>query len=746
MRVLHESEGERRRLVALARYGILDSPPEEAFDRITKLAAHLCDAPISLVSLVDKERQWFKSRMGIDVIETGRDVSFCEHALSGDDVFVVSDASADPRFADNPQVVGLPGIRFYAGAPLIDRSGVALGALCVIDRKPRPGLTEFERVALGYLAATVVDLMEMRVAGAGYREQLTERLKTQMELERKNGFVELLEHVAVAANEAATVEDALQFAVDEVCTYTGWPIGHAFLVDSTSGTLRSSRVWHVNNEDRFAGFRRTTEGATFHPGEGTPGRVLETGDYVYVSDLDHEREFVRRTAAQGAGLRIAMAFPLLSGSEVVGVLEFLAEQGEEPDDQLLELMNHISTQLGRVVERNRAEQALEEARQAAEAASRAKSDFLSRMSHELRTPLNAILGFAQLLEMDSLPAEDRESVTEIRNAGNHLLELINEVLDIARIESGKLSLSLEPVALEGVLGESGALVRPLAEQRRIHVDVSVPPPDASFVHADRQRLKQVLLNLLSNAIKYNAEGGEVAVTCEPAGVDQVRVTVSDTGSGIDADKLERLFNPFERLDADQTDVQGTGLGLALSARLAKAMRGAMGVESEAGRGSRFWIELPRAQPVEPDIEDADERPEAEDGVGAAAVTVLYVEDNPANLRLVERVLALRPHVRLVTATTGEGGIDAAREHHPDLILLDLNLPDVGGDEVLRTVRRDPVVSQARVAMLSADATERQRKTLLAAGADAYLTKPIDVRRLLDAVEELTQKEVVHEVP
>jgi CheY-like chemotaxis protein len=380
--------------------------------------------------------------------------------------------------------------------------------------------------------------------------------------------------------------------------------------------------------------------------------------------------------------------------------------------------------------------ALRQAQAEADAANRAKSEFLSRMSHDLRTPLNAVLGFAQVLELDELSTDQRDSVNQILKGGRHLLELINEVLDIARIDAGRLPISLEPVAMAEVGQEVLALIAPQATARNIELDNRLDAADERHVLADRQRRKQVLLNLLSNAVKYNRAGGRVTLTCDAPAAGHLRLIVRDTGYGITPADLARLFIAFERLHADQQGVEGTGLGLALSKRLVEAMGGSVGVESTAGVGSTFWIKLPIAEdrPVEPSEPDA--LPSAAASAAAAPVrTVLYIEDNLSNTKLMERILAPQPHIRLLTAIQGRLGLELAREHQPDLILLDLHLPDVPGLEVLRHLKGDPHTQAIAVVMRSADAMGRQVERLQEAGAHTYLTKPLDVRHFLHVVNE-----------
>lgn len=383
-----------------------------------------------------------------------------------------------------------------------------------------------------------------------------------------------------------------------------------------------------------------------------------------------------------------------------------------------------------------------EARETAEAANRAKSEFLSRMSHELRTPLNAILGFGQLLQLDELATEQRESVDQILKGGRHLLGLINEVLDISRIDSGTLTFSPEAVPVREAITEVVTLMRPLADDKNIQLRVdqssASAPPQTAHVQADSQRLKQILLNLVSNAIKYTGTDGEVVLYTELTNPDRLRIVVSDNGQGIREEDLPRLFVPFERLGAEATGVEGTGVGLALSRRLAEAMGGNLDLESTQGRGSRFWVEFPLTEPPLERYErlHGTEPVEQTTPPEAARQKVLYIEDNLSNLRLIERVITQHTNLELVAAMQGRIGIELAREHQPVAILLDLHLPDVSGEEILQELRRDPATRDIPTLVLSADATTSSVERLLANGASAYITKPVDVMELIHALEDL----------
>jgi PAS domain S-box-containing protein len=397
--------------------------------------------------------------------------------------------------------------------------------------------------------------------------------------------------------------------------------------------------------------------------------------------------------------------------------------------QLEERVNERTAQL------KAANEELLTAMEEADRANRAKSEFLSRMSHELRTPMNAILGFAQLLEMyPSITPERRENVKHILEAGRHLLNLINEVLDITRIDSGRLTVSMEQVRVKDVTEEALDLIQPIAEQRKIRLQ-SILVNDW-YILADRRRVKQVLLNLLSNAVKYNREGGLVDLSCEEVPEKLLRIKVSDTGSGIPLEKIERLFNPFDRLGAEQSSIEGTGLGLALCKQLVGAMRGIIGVESTVGQGSTFWLEMPLVETPAEQLNRVDVSSKVELEADGKGRTVLYIEDDLSSLRLIEQILVHRPGIKVLSAMQGSLGLDLAHENDPDLILLDLNLPDLSGEEVLCRLKEDPKTREIPVAIISANGVPGNVEKFLTLGVQAYLTKPLDVEEFLNALDNV----------
>ncbi|MGD0135398.1 MAG: PAS domain S-box protein, partial [Bryobacteraceae bacterium] len=398
-----------------------------------------------------------------------------------------------------------------------------------------------------------------------------------------------------------------------------------------------------------------------------------------------------------------------------------------------------------VTERKRFERTLQEnnvelerAKAAAEKANLAKSDFLSSMSHELRSPLNAILGFAQLINSDSPPPTPTQtaSIDQILHAGWYLLELINEILDLAQIESGKLALSREPTSLAEVMLECRAMMEPQGQQRGIQM--TFPQSGMPFyVDADRTRLKQVLINLLSNAIKYNQANGTVVVDYTASTPGRLRVSVRDSGAGLSPEMLTQLFQPFNRLGRESSREEGTGIGLVMSKRLVELMGGTIGVASTIGSGSVFWFELNSADvpqlAIEPAMPAAIALAPAQNGVPVR--TLLYVEDNPANLKLVEQLIARRPDMRLLVATDGDLGVQLARASHPEVILMDINLPGISGIEALKILREDSATAHIPVVALSANAMPRDVEKGMQAGFFRYLTKPIRVNEFMNTLDE-----------
>ena len=665
---------ESARLTALQGWEILDTPAEPEFDRITRLAAALFDVPISLISFVDESRQWFKSRLGLNVEGTSRDISFCSWTIPEDGLLVVEDALEDERYRANPLVTGDPHMRFYAGAPLTMPGGLNVGVLCLIDRVPR-SLTPQQRNVLAELAATTSTLLEWRLAERRQREAAAAIARDQA---RYRSVVDNLKEVV--------------FQTDSEGLWTflnpAWREISGFPVESSLGQPLLNFV-HPDDRERNLGL--------FQP-------LIER-------KKEYCRHTVRYLTADG-------------GSRWIDVFARLTLDQE---DRIV----GTSGTLNDVHDRILADEEASKARDAAEKANQAKNEFLSRVSHELRTPMNSILGFAQLLEFDELSESQSESVERILRAGRHLLSLLNDILDISRIESGRLSLELQPVGLSLAVTEALEMVRPLAAPMGVEIVLADDFRGQSIV-ADRGRLAQVLINLLNNAVKYNRSGGQVRVECRTKDARYMRVSIADTGPGIPAGRLGRLFQPFQRLGAERTRVEGTGLGLALSKNLTEMMGGRIGVESTPGEGSVFWVDLPLAA----DLGSARVKTAPE----ARVRHILYIDDVEANIRLAERILGHRQGLRLIPALRGEVGLQVAREIVPDLILLDLHLPDISGSEVLDRLQEFPATAAIPVIVITADVLPATRRAVMERGACEYLTKPVDVKQLLASVDRVLNPE------
>jgi signal transduction histidine kinase/ActR/RegA family two-component response regulator len=489
------------------------------------------------------------------------------------------------------------------------------------------------------------------------------------------------------------------------------PVGLAALLASLD-TVRSQQVTDTMAVDRY-------DIPPAEPGGGPDTRywrlvnvpVCGPGNRLacIIHALDDVTDYVRAIQDQAGGARLAGA-----------------EQGrfQRVEADLLGLSQGLQ----------QANRALREANESLRAAYDAKKEFLDRLSHELRTPLNTILGFGELLSLDGLSAGQQEWISMTLQASRHLVQLMDEARDVAQIEDRTLTLSMEAVSVHPLAGEVLELIRPLALAGGVQLDSPPHPAAGRYVRADEQRLRQIMLNLLSNAVKYNHPGGRVTVTVDDQPGGQVRISVSDTGRGVAGQDLGRLFLPFERLDAAQAGVEGTGLGLALSRDLIEAMGGTTGVTSTPGEGSTFWIELAATEPVAVSQLAIERDAIVSSRPYATGRTILYAEDMVENFRLVEQILRHRPSVTLLPAMLAGVALDLARQHRPDLILLDLRLPDMPGEKVLRRLRADSRTRDIPVVILSADATPQRMDQLRSEGVVDYLTKPIDVRSLLQTVD------------
>ena len=799
---------EQQRLTLLADLGVLDTAPEPGFDALTDAAAALTGCPIALLTLVDGERNWFKSYRGIDIRHAPRKWSFCAAAIQAAGLMEVRDARADPRFAQNPLVCNEPGIRFYAGQPLtVD--GVRIGTLCVVDTRPRE-LSAASRDALrglGVAAAAMLSERRSRVASQEQQRRLTEFAMLAgdwlWETDAEHRVVWMSSAYATDAALAepwligqAMADGPVLDAADEAMVppttlHQLFDQRHAFAravaqceVGGVRYYLSHSAVCRRDAAGQWCGYRgiardmsarvaaeqgrREAAALLADLSAQVPGLIFQLRrdpqgrlSFPYVSeraqdlyevtagalavdasaalrrchaqDLERMRDSIERSAAQQSIWRETFRVVLPARGE--RVLSGCANPKRLADGSVL--WHGLLTDVTEQVRETEKLQQMTLAQVAAEKAAQVRSEFMSRVSHELRTPLNAILGFAQLLRINGAQQSGQEmvkSASQIENAGTHLLSLINDMLDLSSLNAGHLNLHLVPVEIAPLVARCLAIVEPHARQHGITLDAQIDPA-LPTVLADRRAVKQVLFNLVGNAIKFALPQTGVRLRARHEPLDgQVALAIVDHGPGIEPGMLPSLFEPFTRARRGAGAPVGSGLGLSISQKLVGAMGGRIDVVSAVGEGTTFTVRLP-----------VDGRPEAarshDSGFGGdgdfvpigpvGGATVLYIEDEPVNAMLMEAFFKSLPDTaaRLVIAPTAREGLREAFLLRPDLVLLDMNLPDLDGLGVLRRLRADPRTAHIPVIAVSADALPEQIRTARDAGCDDYWIKPIDFKRV-----------------
>ncbi len=678
---------ESRRLSSLRSFAILDTPADPSFDRMAGLAAKLLEAPISAVSLVDEDRQWFKARCGLDVPETPRSIAFCAHALGGRDPLIVEDAMRDRRFRDNPLVLGEPGIRAYVGVPLIASDGYALGTLCVIYREPKT-VTPEQIAILEDLAASTTDLLEahrLRISAARETKVL-QRLRTELNMQLD-----------------------LMSSMSEATMTGGWS------VDVASGDL----VW-TDQTFRIHGLE--------------PGRQpdVETAIEAYVEeDRDVIVEHVRRCMKDGTPFSAELRLRLPDGSEKWVRSIGHARAGE--DGQIEKIYGACQD----ITEEREHRDELITQRREAEAANRAKDDFLAAMSHEIRTPMNGILGMLELIQMGDLCPLQRERVRVAYQSGEALLGLLNDIIDYAKIKAGSVELASEAIELRTVISTASGLLAPSAHDKGLSLEVKVADDLPDFVLGDALRVRQVITNFLSNAIKFTDEGAitvEASLVPSPDG-PSVRIAITDTGMGISEAQQALLFQRFSQVDMSLSRRHaGAGLGLAISRELTHAMGGDIGVESEEGRGSTFWFSFPLKGADGASARGGNHEPNTE----IPPLRILLVEDNPVNQMVIEAMCRAGGH----QVTTTADGLEAIEVFEPgrfDVILMDMQMPRMDGTEAARTIRARWPEDRTPIVALTANALNSHRDLCIEAGMDHFLSKPVKGATLADALGEVCGK-------
>jgi PAS domain S-box-containing protein len=668
---------EEERLEALERYGVLDTPPEQAIDDLVRLAAELLEAPIAAVNLIDAQRQWFKSEIGLDVREMPLHDSICKHALLSAGMMVVPDATQDPLFACNPLVTAASGLRFYAGALLTTPEGLPLGTLCVLDRTARPqGLSASQRFALQTLAGQVMAQFELqRQAGIERRLRSSESAR----LRGEQRYRTVLDSIDVGFCVIEMIHDAQ----GEPWDYRMLEVNPAF-------------VKHTGLEDAV-------------------GRTIR--ELVPSHDMRWSRIY-GRVARTGLPVRVQQ-----HSANLDRWLDVYAARLGDPDSQQVAVFVRDVTE-----ERERGE-ALQRLADDLADANRRQSEFLATLAHELRNPLAPVRAGLDLLRIG---ADKPGLLAKVRpmmeRQVNHLVHLVDDLLDLARISSGKVELKMAEVALKDVLQRAVEMTLPGIEARRHAFRMEIAD-DGMLVYGDATRLAQVVGNLLSNAAKYTMEGGSIVLEArrEQQRGGQARITVRDSGIGIPAEALPNIFDMFTQVGRHpEQESGGLGIGLHLVKQMTELHGGSVRAESAGpGQGSAFTIELPLAQ-AHDSVDDAGAGTSAR--AGRRPLRILLADDNADAVELLRDLLEFEGH-RVEVAANGLAAIEAAESFLPDVAFLDIGMPGLNGYEVARRLRAAPALAQARLVAVTGWGTQEDRARSEAAGFDVHLTKPVELDAL-----------------
>lgn len=801
------------RAEAIRRLAILDTESEPEFDAIAQVAAYVTSCPIALVTVLDRDRLWFKSSHGMGLREIPRAGSFCEMAASSDDILIVNDALDDNRFRKLSIVAGEPYARFYMGKAL-RFEGHHIGALCVLDTRPRHPTVDEIRCVIDR-ARAINSVLERRGLHRqlGDRDRLLEQLSREVpgaifQFQRNPDGRQFFPYSSRAVQRIFEVDSAVlrenaQPAVDRIhpddlasvtrsmdrsaalvdnwhaqfrvvlpASGLRWLEGHATPERlSTGGLLWNGYIWDITDRKSIEIALQESEARSklaMSAARLGVGDWFADDDFVHFDALSRELYGLPVTSevialdcwfktlsvtdrAQRADWETRIRTSLLQLSPIDLLLRVEQPGGTE---RVVEFQSYPvrDEMTGRprciLVSRDVTEQhesdRLRREKAAAEQADQAKSQFLARVSHELRTPLNAILGFAQLLGQDAAIQQHSrrsEQLFHIESAAHHLIALIDDILDLSRADATVSPPTLGRVEMPVILERALAMIEPAARAAQV-VLTSHGARAVVVVKADPRRLEQCVVNLLSNAVKYNRPGGTVTVTLARDGA-QALVQVADTGIGLSAEKLAQLFQPFNRLGAEHSAVIGTGLGLSITKALIEQMNGQIFVHSVEGQGSTFTIRLPLAS-----ADDAGSEPPASSGqrpvrqptveppLASARRHVLYVEDNGLNRMLMMAIFAMRPNWQLHLASDPAAATEVLAQITPDLLLLDLHLPNCSGLDLLQDIRRDPRLAAVPAIAVSADALPEDIEKALAAGFMDYWVKPIDTRQAIDSIERL----------
>jgi signal transduction histidine kinase/ActR/RegA family two-component response regulator len=754
------TEDEAGRLETLRSCKVLDTEPEVVYDDITRLLAITCDMPMTVISFVDEDRLWFKSQVGFDSTEALRELGFCSHTILQRDVLLVSDTLNNECFQDNPMVVEGPKLRFYAGTPIVMPNGHAIGAVAIMDVRPRE-LTREQRETLLAMGRQV----------ASHLELLRRMCEQEVVCQRLQQATERLDLVIEAAN--AGIWD-IDLALRSV--YLSQRVFHMLGLSTTSGHAPLAGIWpllHPNDRRHVARAavrqlrrgsafdcefrcRHVVDGWRWYRARATAAKSEQGCARRLVGSLTdiHEQDpasfvptvdnaVVHYVPQAQLQVRAAMEDARTRGRAFSLDLELVTARGRHiwvratggavfAGGRAVRLLGAFQD----ITEQRHFDEELMRAKEAAESASESKSAFLAAMSHEIRTPMHTVLGYTDMLRDTDLNEEQRECVSIIASSGTSLLRLIDDILDFSKVEAGKMILERMSFDVHRVVQDVARMMQPQASQKGLTVRVETDGSKGYQAIADPQRVHQVLVNLAGNAVKFTAAGSVVFAVAMVAG--RVQVQVRDTGIGIPADALSKLFQDFVQVDSStQRRYGGTGLGLAISKQLVEAMAGTIGVTSEEGLGSVFWFELPGA--LEEPALGTDGGGELQ-SVDAAELEltrgrrVLVAEDNRLNLRLAVRVLETFG-LKVDTALDGEVATQLACQNNYDLVLMDCLMPGVDGFEATRRIRLHEEQAGHRIPIiaLTANALPEDREACLAAGMDDFVSKPFTRQALHQAL-------------